>query len=301
MIYRVYRKLNNLSHRHQVNVLYAIFVEMFVRLYAFSSFRILCKIIFRMKEPERYIYVVGCYNSGTTIVKDAIAMHSKVCTTPVETDNLTNAIDSFENGEWPRCVFGNCYSVIDSRQHGSFDKKQYMSDLRPWTRTGMTFLDKSISNTLRIPKLRTSFSNAKFICVVREPEGVVRGIQKRSLPGSVASEVLGSNCYPDELLMRQWVFFYQLVLNDYKDKPEDIYFCSYERFVREPESELTSMLGFLGLDSEPLSYQDGCLKLGECEILIRQPENDCSDYLTSAVRIREMLDIITSRLAGGNV
>lgn len=285
-----------LRKRHKLSLITSLTYELFVRAYQLRGFRTAIKYFFRQQMPKEVFFVLGCYNAGTTVVKEAIGLHPDIVMAPVEGDLLTDAMKSYEYGGWPRCMVGNCYGVRQERLHGTVSAPQIISDLRPWMRKGKSFLEKSISNTVRIPLLRKAFPTTKFICVVREPEAVIRGIQKRSQPTGMASNILDMNYYPDELLLRQWVFFYQTVLDDYAKNCADIYFCSYEKFTREPNVELEEIFKFLDLRDKKPHYLDGQLTVGDRTLTIHSRSEECKDYLSSAGRIQEQIDSIVATL-----
>lgn len=286
-----FSRLARVSKRHNLPWYQALVVESFVRLYRRALFRRILRPFFRPKRPLGIFFVVGCYNSGTTVIKNAISLHPDVATAPIEGDRLTGALLPYETGGWPRCLFGNCHEVVTDRRHGKVDADLFWSDLRPWIDTHKYFLEKSISNTVRIPLLRKAFPGTRFICVVRDVEGVVQGIQRRSRPYGLARKILGASEYSHELLSRQWRFFYSLVLEDMSTE-KDIYFCSYEKFISEPDTEVAKLYEFLGLSPQPLAYRNSRLSVGERSLEIHS-ESTLGERIDSASRLHEKLESIS--------
>lgn len=294
----IVNRIMALSQRHQMPPIKAIFYELFIRLYEHPLIRPTLKLFISKKQPAQINFVMGCYNSGTTVVKNAIALHPDIATAPVEGDLLTCSLLSYEKGGWPRCMVAKCHDVMNERKYGSVDKESFTSDLRPWIKNQKIFLEKSISNACRIPLLRNSFSHAKFVCVTREAEGVIQGIQRRSNPSNKAEILLASDKYPHELLLRQWVFFYSLLLRDCKERSNDIYICSYEKFIQEPEQELKKIYDFLELDSSSLSFRNNWLSIDKKSLKIRTKQSNSKLFIDNLEQLETNIDLNIDKLDG---
>lgn len=294
----LFKKIESLALRHQMPPMKATLYELFIRLYERPLVRPLLRVFIPKKQPTKINFVMGCYNSGTTVVKKAIALHPDIAIAPVEGDLLTNALPSYEQGGWPRCMVAKCYDVMQERRYSSVDKENFISDLRPWIKNKKVFLEKSISNACRIPLLRNAFPKAKFVCVTREAEGVIQGIQRRSKPSKQAEILLASDQYPHELLLRQWVFFYSLLLKDYKERSDDIYICSYEKFIQEPEIELKKIYDFLELDSSSLSFKNNQLSIGKESLEIRTKESKSEIFIDNLKQLEANIALNIEKLDG---
>lgn len=287
---KILEMIKKLSIRHGLPFYKAIPYELFIRTYKMPMLRMALKKLFPEKHPREIFFVIGVYNSGTTIIKNSISAHPDIAAAPIEGDLLTHALSSQENGCWPRGMLGNCFKVMEERRTGRISAEQFISDLRPWIKNEKYFLEKSISNTLRIPLLRHAFSRPRFVCVVRNPVDVVRGIGKRSRPCGFASKILMSSRYPVVFLLRQWVFFYKLVILDYLENKHDIYLCSYEKFIDHPVEEISKIYQFLGLGSIDCSFRNGDLVLSGKSIPIRpRSKPSHKDYCDTVNKINEVI------------
>lgn len=285
------RWLKNIQNRHRVSVMYALWYEFFIRIYKVKPVRKVLMHLFKKKEPKNIVFVVGCYNSGTTIIKDAIAAHPGISSAPIEGDQLTDVIDDNEFGIAPRAMMVNICDVVKDRRVGAVDRNMFLSQLRPWIKTGKVFLEKSISNTVRINKLRSAFPGSKYICVTRDIDKVSSGIKKRSRPTGILRQILGQDSYPDTMLVRQWQMFYSLVLRDYDS--EDIHFVSYEKFLLSPVDELNKIIDFIGLDAVELTFTSNTLSVGNKSFHIRGGDNvHDMNFLDSYSELQSAVDRI---------
>ena len=253
------------------------------------------RVFFSKKQPRGVHFVVGVYNSGTTIVKELIAAHPDVTTPPIEGDRLSGALSSFEEDGWPRAMFGNAFKIRGERQCKELSASELIADLVPWIGNSSWLVEKSISNTLRIPQLRHAFPGTRFVCVVREPEAVVRGIQKRSQPTGKARELFNSDSYPGSFLLRQWAYFYRTVVEDAEADSSDICFCHYEKIMAEPAEELGRIFVFLGLPEVTLENDPGGLLVNGKKILLApSSKKGSADY--SDRPLAHMVDAVERQL-----
>jgi hypothetical protein len=253
-------KLARIAKRHRMPVWKALVCEGLVRAWQRPSLRAVLRLPFRKREPDGWIFVVGSYNAGTTIVKDVIFAHPQVAGMPVEGDILTDALDDFETGQFPRGMYANRDRILADRAAPPPDANRLRADWAPWIRSGQRFLEKAISHSMRIPHLRAAFPGCRFVCVVRHPEDVAAGIRKRSRPAAGGE-------YQQEFLDQQWAFFYRTILED--SLPEDTIFCSYEHFIRNPAAETARLHEELGLPAVELRHEQGVLHIGAVERGIR--------------------------------
>lgn len=266
-INKAVERLRSVSSRHRLPVWLALPYEAFVRAYARENLRSILKVFFKRKQPSRMIFVCGCYNSGTTIIKDTILLSEHVCGMPVEGDVLSSAFVDFEAGGWPRAMFGNKSLIEEFRDSGELQAEKILSDWRPWVRQGQVFLDKAIGHSVRIANLRKAFPGSRFVLVVRSQDGVCKGIQRRSVPAARAKSQLGSSEYPVEFLQNQWRFINSAALADFDGS--DSIIVSYEDFVSDPKAECLRMFDFLDLPVGSVTVVGSTLCVGGRSVEVR--------------------------------
>ena len=254
------KSAKDLAARLEMPVWKALPYDAFVRAYRHAPMRGVLRLPFPRVKPRGWIFPVGCYNAGTTIIKDAILAHPDVVGMPVEGDTLTSALDTFEEGGFPRGMFANHDVIERSRNVGDLDVDRIIRDWAPWIRGGKLFLDKSISNSMRIHKLRSAFPGARFVCIVRSPAGVIAGIKKRSRPSHGGE-------YDDGFLRAQWKYFYETILGD--EEPSDLSYCSYESFVASPSETTESLFRGLGLRRVPIEDDESGVRIDGRRLSVR--------------------------------
>lgn len=275
-------------------VIKALFYELFVRAYRLAFLRIILRLFFKKRAPKGYIFLVGSYNAGTTIVKNAVSAHPDVSQAPVEGDVLTSGLINFEQGGWPRGLLGNAPTIARYRNSDELNAESIESDWRPWIKENKFFFEKSISHSVRIEQLRKAFPGSRFICVVRQPEDVVKGIIKRSKPASMAANILGSNTYPKKFLMLQWAYIYRLILLD--SQPQDTCFYYYEEFIDSPVETVLSLFKFLGLSDTKVDFNNNKLTVDAESFNIRPLEKLFSPELSAQTYAEETSSQLLNQL-----
>ncbi|WP_296802324.1 sulfotransferase [Thiolapillus sp.] len=186
-------------------------------------------------SPKKWVFIVGCYNSGTTLLHDVIASHPEVAHLPREgqycTDQLLIPSDVGLTRVWalqPEMFVPSLKNEPDAEKI----KRQwcgYMSNpLLP------VFLEKSIPNAARVEWLNRHFPDAHFIALIRNGYAVAEGIHRKA----------GQSV---EVAAKQWQQSNRIML-DQLDKVERKLLLRYEDLTSKPAESLEKVMKFLGLD-----------------------------------------------------
>jgi hypothetical protein len=185
--------------------------------------------------PWHWLFLLGCNNSGTTLLVETLQSHPLIRSLPREGQRLTRAIPNSAPLGIGR-VFTqklDLFRQIETDNGSCVPRLRYdwayYSDPRPGIR-----LEKSPPNTLRSRWLQQHFAPARFLVLVRNPYAVCEGIGRRrghsieeaALHWRTVHEVLGEDM-PH--------LAHRLVVR-------------YEDFCESPLDELERVRGFLGLD-----------------------------------------------------
>ena len=199
----------------------------------------------RVLTPERWLFIIGCYNSGTTLLKDLLAEHPNIGTLAGEGVKFSDALPRPEDFGWQR-MWCQCVDQVrlnpEDRERADRIKRQW-SMLYP---TRPVLLEKSIVNAVHIPFLMTQFKPAHFIYIVRNGYAVAEGIRRKAEPGKRGNPVY-SGAYPIGLCARQWAETDRIVE---REREELSHFMSlrYEDFVADPDVHLRRIADFVGVD-----------------------------------------------------
>lgn len=113
----------------------------------------------RSLAPDRWVFVVGCYNSGTELLEQLIASHPEISGLPLEGVALTDALPRPEECGWTRLWY-KCPDRI-RLEPGEGQAARDERAKRQWSfhvlRDATNIPEKSVANTARIPFLQTAF------------------------------------------------------------------------------------------------------------------------------------------------
>jgi len=189
-----------------------------------------------VRQPDKWVFIVGCYNSGTTLLHDVLASSPDVAHLPREgqycTDQLLVPSTVGLARSW--ALHPELFT-LDAAQESVPDanrlQRQWCSMMSEPERK--VYLEKSIPNAARIPWLNASFPNASFIGIVRNGYVVAEGIRRK------AGRPLAQGA-------RQWAVSNEIMLRGL-ESVERAQVISYEDFTRSPEQTIRKLLHFLGL------------------------------------------------------
>lgn len=192
---------------------------------------------------RQWVFIVGAYNSGTTLLYTLLDQHPAISTLPYEGVSLASALDRPEDHGWPR-MWQKCADDMGPAPEKEGEVAERTK--REWgvcfDRSKPVWMEKSIANAVRIPWLIEYFQPAYFIHIVRNGYTVAEGIQRKTKGQAPQGQ------YPIADCARQWaetdrriresLAGYHRVLTIY-----------YEELVADPHSELERIATFLELDT----------------------------------------------------
>lgn len=233
-------------HRNRGNIYKGLQREVKGKLLKNKAARNIITPFYKTREPLKWLFLVGCYNSGTTILRDIISSHREVHDLPFEGVKLTGAFPDLEQGGWPRMMYKNKHLWSQQAEASSEIAKRAKRDWSPWwPREATIFLEKSIDQSTRIRWLANHFPSSHFIYIVRNGYCVSEGIMRRSKPTGHAIAEVGDT-YPASLVAEQWVEFDRFIESEI-DGLENVLRMKYEDLTEEPLSSIRSIYRFLEL------------------------------------------------------
>lgn len=192
--------------------------------------------------PEKWVFVVGCYNSGTELLMHLLGSHPAIASLPVEGQFLTDQfLADYEIG-LPRmwALREEAFRLTENDMGPDVVrlKKEWAMRL---DRSRPIFLEKSPPNGARTRWLQRHFENAHFICIVRDGYAVAEGIRRKAEPHHLREG------WPIALCARQWARSNEVLLED-SVHLKHVTWVRYEDLAADPEHEVGRLLNFLGLE-----------------------------------------------------
>ncbi len=220
--------------------------------------RISQKVLYRFvrtPEPERWIFIVGCYNSGTSLLARILAEHPLIGGMPDEGIYFTDSLPYPEQFGWPR-MWSKCLEQVGLGPEDATPER-IVRIKKQWslasTKGRPNLLEKSVVNATRMLFLQAHFQPASFISIVRNGYAVAEGIRRRT-NASGWKNPGQSGRYSIEMCAEQWRMCDEVIDRD-RVKLERFLPISYEELTAEPiqvSRRITDFLGLSALDSKVL-------------------------------------------------
>jgi len=202
-------------------------------------------------QPYRPVFVVGCYNSGTTLLRKLIGRHPDTCMIPWEGARFSEVLTRPEDLGWVR-MWWQCEAYVRKVARSQpLIAERLMADWMPWICRGGILVEKSVSNVPRMGWLSANFPGARFVGISRDPIPVVEGILRRAKPRGGALAQLrsaGYESYTALMAAAQWKRSVELMHLEAASLGKGAWcHITYEDLVRDPQGIMDGVFSFLNL------------------------------------------------------
>ncbi len=231
---------------------------------------------------HHWVFIAGCNNSGTTLLRKVLAGHPSIRSLPREGQALTRALPVASSLGVSRLFTKRLDAFRWTEEHdpslalrAKYDWARYF-DRRPGN-----LLVKSPENTVRTRWLQRNFEPSRFLVIVRSPYAVCEGIRRRS--GASLEEA-----------SEHWSEVHRWLLSDIPSLQHCL-LLRYEEFCTAPATDLARIESFLRLETP---FPPGALAAQEVRNLDGRPSPIQNFNDKSLARLsRAELDLVT-RIAG---
>ncbi len=195
-------------------------------------------------HPEKWAFVVGCGNSGTTLLKLLLGTHPDVRTMPREGQTHTSELKTPTSLGYPRqwALKPELFSMEDPDQRVNVRllKQQWARHFnRPAARV---LLDDTPTNAVRTHWLQRHFPPAYFIGIVRNGYAVAEGMRRRE-------------GHPLDVRAHQWARANEIMLEAFENLNHAM-LVRYEDLARSPDETIREIFCFLALTALDFSVVD---------------------------------------------
>ena len=242
--------------------------------------------------PDSIFMVVGCYNSGTTLLNYMLGRHSEISALETEGVSLTSQFKTPEDLGWNRLWY-KCRDQLEISQLPV--KPDIVKVRREWGKCHDSkkkyVLEKSIIHGLNIDWFEENLYQPHFIWIVRNGYAVAEGIRRRTL--SKKRKLFSSGePYPIEWCAEQWVQS-NSVIHEKLNNVAHMYFIKYEDLMANPLKEMSSLLQWLPVEEKVVDIPSSFIFHGE--------SNDIKDNNDSSIENLDQDDIFRINLVAKNL
>lgn len=198
-----------------------------------------------MPKPEKWTFIVGCYNSGTTLLSELMGKHPNISALPTEGHFITDQfLKDYDLGIPRMWVDREDIFRLDETTPGpdvERIKKEWGMRL---DLSKPILVEKSPPNAARTRWFQKHFENAHFIGIVRNGYAVAEGISRKGDPKSI------KDGWPIQKSAWQWARSNQVMMDDAQHL-NNFHLVRYEDLATNPQVELDKIANFLGQQAFP--------------------------------------------------
>ena len=239
-----------------------------------------------LPKNKKWVFLVGCYNSGTTLLSELLGQHPLISALETEGHFITDQFVKDYDIGLPRMW-------VDREDIFRLDENDTFPDpvrvLKEWSmRLDLkkpVLLEKSPPNSAKTRWLQKHFENPHFIGIVRNGYAVAEGITRKANPKHLI------NSWPIDKSAYQWSRSNEVLLEDAKHQKKFMW-ISYEDLVNDTIGTLNKITEFLCIDNFLQFESDKNWSIHERDEKIRDMNEDSISRLKD-LQIKEI-----NRVAG---
>lgn len=208
-------------------------------------------------KPDKWVFIVGCYNSGTTLLAELMSRHPDISGMSTEGHFVTDQlVKDFDIGLPRMWVDREDLFRLTEEDDGPDVirlKKEWAIRL---DLSKPVLLEKSPPNSARTRWFQKHFENAHFIGLMRNGYAVAEGISRKGDPKHI------QRGWPIERSAWQWARGNEVLEKD-SEHLKHFTWIKYEDLVANPQDTLNKLTNFLGLAPFPDVVGSGSFKIHE--------------------------------------
>lgn len=192
-------------------------------------------------KGKTWVFLVGCYNSGTTLLAELLAQHPSVSALPTEGHFITDEfVKDYDIGLPRMWVEREDLFRLTEEDQGPDPlriKKEWAMRL---DLSKAVLLEKSPPNTAKVRWLQEHFENAHFVGIVRNGYAVAEGITRKADPRHLPDS------WPIEMSAYQWKRSNEILEQDAKHLKRFMW-VKYEDLASDTVATLNQITDFIGI------------------------------------------------------
>jgi hypothetical protein len=225
-------------------------------------------------KNKTWLFLVGCYNSGTTLLAEILGQHRSISALPTEGHFITDQfVKDFDIGLPRMWVEREDLFRLNENDEGPDViriKKEWAMRLdcsKP------VLLEKSPPNSAKVRWIQKHFENAHFVGIIRNGYAVAEGISRKGDPRHIDSG------WPIDMSARQWARSNELLLEDSKALKKFMW-ISYEELTEDTGRVLNDICRFVGVAEFDDFKSDQSLSIHERNEQVRNMNVESIEKLT---------------------
>ncbi len=227
-------------------------------------------------KGKTWVFLVGCYNSGTTLLAELLGQHPSISALPTEGHFITDQfVKDYDIGLPRMWVEREDLFRLTEKDQGPNPirvKKEWAMrlDLRK-----PVLLEKSPPNSAKTRWLQAHFENAHFVGIVRNGYAVAEGITRKADPQHLVDG------WPIEKSAYQWKRSNEILQQD-AEHLKRFMWVRYEDLAADTVGTLNKITDFISLQSFGSFEKDRSWTIHERDEKVRNMNQESIDRLSPA-------------------
>lgn len=199
-----------------------------------------------LPKPEKWLFIVGCYNSGTSLLKTLLARHPQIGSMRWEGQFCTNQFTVPKYVGLPRLwALEPEKFFLDETSQTDIDVNRLKRQWGTWINEikRPVLMEKTPTNVARLRWLQANFENAHFLGIIRNGYAVAEGIRRKV-------------DHPLKLGALQWQRSNKMMLEGFETLNNAL-LIKYEDLTDSPDKILSNIMSFLELPKEKMESVKG--------------------------------------------
>ncbi|VAW80320.1 hypothetical protein MNBD_GAMMA12-2377 [hydrothermal vent metagenome] len=226
-------------------------------------------------KKKTWVFLVGCYNSGTTLLAELLSQHPSISALPTEGHFITDQfIKDYEIGLPRMWVEREDLFRMNEDDTGPDPVRLTKEWAMRLDCHKPVLLEKSPPNSAKTRWLQKHFENAHFIGIIRNAYTVSEGITRKANPTHLI------NSWPIEMSAYQWLRSNQILEQDAVHLKKFMW-VKYEDLTADVIGTLNKITEFVGIDHFQKFKKDQDWSIHERNEQVRNMNSESINRLSS--------------------
>lgn len=225
-------------------------------------------------RDKTWVFLVGCYNSGTTLLSELLGQHPSISALKTEGHFITDQfVKDYDIGLPRMWVEREDLFRLNENDEGPDAlrvKKEWAMRL---DLSKPVLLEKSPPNSAKTRWLQKHFENAHFVGIMRNGYAVAEGITRKADPKHLIDS------WPVEMSAYQWIRSNEVLMQD-AEYLKNFMWVNYEDLAADTVGTLNKVTDFIGLQKFEQFEQDRKWSIHEREEKVRDMNAESISRLT---------------------
>ncbi|PHI20741.1 hypothetical protein CEQ90_06730 [Lewinellaceae bacterium SD302] len=219
--------------------------------------------------PKKWVFITGCYNSGTTLLHKILKADERFGTLPNEGIFYTNQLPRPQHLGYRR-LWALAPDLFEMNEEGEYpiSAESIKKDWAPWFNNpdAEILVEKSPPTAGRMRWFQRHFKNAHFICIVRNGYAVAEGIHRKVGHSLVKTAT-------------QWNVSNEIMLEHIKHL-DNVLLIRYEDLTENPRSIVRDIYAFIGVEMPVNDFETKAISVHEQQSTIKNMNERSFERLT---------------------